>query len=214
MAFDTYAGLLQEIEDIIDRPDLSAKFDGWIRLAEAHIRRECKGLEREIRSQASIAAGQRYLALPTDYRGMRNLSIEPDGNHGALRQRSPAILDDLKERDGSGLQGTPLYFAVHGNEIEVYPVPGGAVEFEMTYTQALTPIDTGVGNPIFDEHPDIYFYGALVHSAPYLIEDERIPVWKGLRDEAIESYNRDAESKRYGAAPLTMAPTATLRRSR
>ena len=34
-------------------------------------------------------------------------------------------------------------------------------------------------------HPDIYYYGALCESAPYLHDDERLPMWEQLYEERV-----------------------------
>jgi hypothetical protein len=50
----------------------------------------------------------------------------------------------------------------------------------------ITPL--AAGNPtnwLLQNHPDIYLYGALVESAPFLKDDERIPVWKMNLDERL-----------------------------
>jgi len=36
------------------------------------------------------------------------------------------------------------------------------------------------------KHPDAYLYGSLVHSAPYLKDDDRIGIWAGLFDAIIQ----------------------------
>jgi len=43
-------------------------------------------------------------------------------------------------------------------------------------------------------YPDVYLYGALLHSAPYLKEDQRAQTWAALYTTAVERIN-DASSK-------------------
>lgn len=44
-------------------------------------------------------------------------------------------------------------------------------------------------NWLLTAHPDIYYYGALVESAPYLHDDERLPMWEALLEERIADLN-------------------------
>jgi len=41
-------------------------------------------------------------------------------------------------------------------------------------------------NWLLEDWDDIYFYAALVESAPFLKEDERIPVWRTELDRRLE----------------------------
>lgn len=207
MAFTTHAEFKTEIEEWLDRPDLSAKIDSFIDIAEATIRRRCKGLEREVRAQATVTAGQRYVALPTDYRGMKNLSIRPEDGGGYLEQRTPDELDRLTERNAlSSSTSTPFWYALNGNELELSPVAGADIILEMTYIETLSPISPSGTNLVFDRHPDIYLYATLCAASYYTVEDRRVPLWKASLTEAVNEYNGDAEQRKYGAAPLRMRP--------
>jgi hypothetical protein len=45
-------------------------------------------------------------------------------------------------------------------------------------------------NWILRDHPDAYLYGALLQAAPFLRDDERIAVWGGLFERAIDGINK------------------------
>jgi len=47
--------------------------------------------------------------------------------------------------------------------------------------------DSNSSNWILAGYPDVYLYGALTEAAPYLIDDERVGVWKSLYTEAINT---------------------------
>ncbi len=50
----------------------------------------------------------------------------------------------------------------------------------------LTPLSADTDtNWVLENHPDAYLYGSLVHSAPFLVEDERIAIWQGLFSNAL-----------------------------
>jgi hypothetical protein len=40
-------------------------------------------------------------------------------------------------------------------------------------------------NDILTEAPDLYLYGALYESAPYLEHDERIPIWEDFFEKGV-----------------------------
>jgi hypothetical protein len=213
MALDTYANLKTEIEEWLDRPDLSAKIDTFIDLAEATIRRRCKGITREIRAQTTVGASSRYVQLPVDFKGILNLSVRASDGGGYMEMVTPDHLDRLNEQFGANYTAdVPFYYAVHGNEIEIFPVPAADTVIEMTFIESLTSLDTGVTNVVFTTHPDIYLWASLCAAAPYVMEDDRLPIWKGLLDTAIQEYNQEAEQLKYGSAPLIMRPSVRLTR--
>jgi len=64
----------------------------------------------------------------------------------------------------------------------------------MYYAKVPTLSDSNETNWLLTHHPDIYLYGALLHSAPYLKEDERAQTWAALYTSAVERVN-NASSK-------------------
>ncbi len=48
-------------------------------------------------------------------------------------------------------------------------------------------------NYVLDNHPDVYFYGSLLHSAPYLDDDQRIATWERYYYAAVERINLRAQ---------------------
>ena len=75
------------------------------------------------------------------------------------------------------------------------PTPDGAYSsILMYYAKVPTLSDSNETNWLLTHHPDIYLYGALLHSAPYLKEDERAQTWAALYTSAVERVN-NASSK-------------------
>ena len=52
---------------------------------------------------------------------------------------------------------------------------------------------TVVTNWLLVRHPDIYFYGALLHSAPYFDDDQRIATWERFYGAAVSAANLRAQ---------------------
>ena len=75
------------------------------------------------------------------------------------------------------------------------PTPDGAYSaILMYYAKIPTLSDSNETNWLLTHHPDIYLYGALLHSAPYLKEDERAQTWAALYTAAVMRVN-NASSK-------------------
>ncbi len=58
---------------------------------------------------------------------------------------------------------------------------------------AFAPLDSAAPtstNWVLDDHPDVYLYGALLETAPYLVDDARIPVWETLFEKRLSNILR------------------------
>jgi len=53
--------------------------------------------------------------------------------------------------------------------------------------------DSNTYNWLLQDAPDVYLYGTLMHTAPFLGEDARIPVWANLYQSALDSVNLSSE---------------------
>ena len=70
------------------------------------------------------------------------------------------------------------------------PTPDGEQSaILMYYAKIPTLSDSAETNWLLTHHPDIYLYGALLHSAPYLKEDERAQTWAALYTAAVVRVN-------------------------
>ena len=98
----------------------------------------------------------------------------------------------------------PKYYRLTSDQIEFYPAPDSSYEVAMQYyarVPALT--DTDTTNWVLTDYPDIYLYGALVHAAPYLNDDQRINIWASLYQSAVDALDQDNKKSRV-SGPLRM----------
>ena len=54
-------------------------------------------------------------------------------------------------------------------------------------------------NVVLNEAPDIYLFGALLQAEPFLLNDERVALWRDQFDRAIEQLNNVREREEYMA---------------
>ncbi len=200
-----YSDLVQDIKDWLMRDDLASHTPTFIRLAEADFNRQLRTRQMVKRSQ--VAANDRYLKLPSDWR--RAWNIQRASDDFPLTYLTPAEMDKERHRLSVHEITEPdvaTYYSLFGDSIELLPAPTAAdpVTIEMLYYAKVPALTDQVPeNWLIQQHYDIYLYGALIHSAPFLKEDERVPVWKELYNVAIEQANiEDANAKRSGT-PLT-----------
>jgi len=87
----------------------------------------------------------------------------------------------------------------------LYPTPNATTDFELLYYQKLPALSSSnADNWLLLEAPDVYLYGALLHSAPYLSEDERVGVWAQMYSAAIQRLNQVSEDAMFSGSGLTL----------
>lgn len=205
-AFDSYTSLKASLAGWIHRSDVNGDAVGvgvdnvveaWISLFEAWANRKLREEQMEVRAPVTVAA--EYVAQPTGLLEIKSFVIA-DGA-GSLTQLEPApqwVIDGAKAITGE--TGRPRFFAMTGQMLRVYPAPDQSYTGTLTHYASLTPLSaTTASNWLLVLAPDAYLYGALTNGAPYLRDMQSLPVWKGLRDEAMASV---MESNRQPSARL------------
>ena len=197
MAITTYDELKASIANWLNRDDLTAVIPDFIALAEAQIARDVRHWRQEKR--VSTTANERYENLPIDWLEMIQIQLSEGGRLQAI---SAEGLQKLREESSTAQK--PKYYRLTSDQIELYPVPDTSYEISMQYyarIPALTSTDTA--NWVLTYYPDIYLYGSLLHTAPYLADDQRTTVWASLYKAAVDALNQDNEKSRV-SGPLRM----------
>ena len=201
MALNSYAALKTSIGDFLNRDDLTAVIPDFISLAEAQINRDIRHYEMENRATAQLDS--QYLARPTDWVETIRMHIMGGGTR-TLDLLSGAAMSD-KRAGADDTSGEPRYFRHAERAFEVYPTPDGTYNVEILYYQKIPALsDTNTSNWLLSEAPDIYLYGSLLHSSPYLAEDARVNVWAQLYAAAKDNVNRAADAASASGSGLTM----------
>lgn len=183
---DTYSSLQTSIANWLNREDLTSVIPDFIQLAEGQMQGDIEHWRR--RQRASLTADDRFIALPDDWHSTIRLTI--DGDYKDLELISAREMADRRYRDESS--GTPRFYRIADQSIELYPSPDSNATFILEYVEKIPALsDSNTTNWVLDEAPDVYLYGSLIHSATYLAEDERIPVWAQMYRAGVERLNRE-----------------------
>lgn len=195
MAMTTFSELKSSIADYLDRSDLTAIIPDFIRLAETQMNRVVR--DRRMLQRSTAEVDSQFSQLPSDFLEMLNLQVNGSSIKG-LEFRSPSALD--AERPFLSQYGEPVFFSIVGETLEVLPNPNGTVyDLELLYYQSIPALsDSQTTNWVLTHHPDLYLFGALKQSAPYLKNDERLPIWNSLFAQALEELRiQDDRSQTY-----------------
>lgn len=190
MSLSTYSALKTAITDHANDTSItSAVAADLITLCEADLNRRIKTRRKVVRAEATISA--EFTDLPTDFDTAIALSIESTDPEINVTFIDPAKAVELKSSTYTS-PGRPVHFSIVGDELESIPVPDGSYTGELTYKQKIPALSDGeTTNWVLTNHPDAYFYGSLIHAAPYLIDDPRLPVWNQAYERAMAGIDRE-----------------------
>jgi hypothetical protein len=217
----TYTDLVQKCQDwLFGRADIAPQVPTFIRLFEAKANRKLLCRQMEARTITTVNPNDteaEFLDLPSDFQTMRRVRLvgAVNGRKPRLKFATGAQLDDLRDKNPS--PGQPIWFSIFGDELELCPTPNAVVQVEMVYRVYIPPLggvdaDTGLSidtNWLLTLAPDTYLYGALMEAAPYLHDDERIPVWASGVQAALQDLNILSDEATYNAGPLVMRRNAS-----
>lgn len=189
--------LQSAIADLLDRDDIEAKtIQLWISLCEADMRRSIRHWRMEVRSR--VESTEQYLSLPPGW--LETIRLLVRDTQEPLQILSRQAMQENRERMYSK-PDTPQFYRHATDRLELYPEPAEPVEIEMEYYAAVPTLgndDYNTGaitttNWILESHPDAYLYGTALHSAPWLVEDERLATWSSLYQTALARINGESD---------------------
>ena len=203
MALTTYTGLKASIADFLNRDDLTAVIPDFITLAESQINRDVRHWKMEARSSGQQSGGDEYMQIPADWVETIRLHLTGTGTSVVNLISRDAMAD--KRAKNEDTSGTPVYYTHADGQFQLYPTPSADTDFELLYIQKLVALSgSNADNWLLLEAPDVYLYGALIHSAPYLAEDERVAIWAQMYSASVVKLNEASESARFSGSGLRL----------
>tara|TARA_B100002019_G_scaffold202596_1_gene175602 strand:+ start:19 stop:639 length:621 start_codon:yes stop_codon:yes gene_type:complete len=201
MALSTYDELKASVADFLNRSDLTSVIPDFIKMAETDMNRKVRHWRMENRASATISS--QYNALPTDFLEPIRAHIET-GDYRPIELISQFEMQQ-RRRDNLDTSGKPSFYSITQGEIEIYPTPDGSYGIELNYYAKIPSLSASqTTNAILTNFPDVYLYGSLVHSAPYLQEDNRTTTWAALYQSSIDGINRESDQAKFGGTGRRM----------
>ena len=183
---------------------LIARIPTFIQLLEAKMNRDLFVRQMEQRSTATITAGvtdSEFILLPSDFQSMRRVRLSSVTGKPHLDFKSGTQLDEFRTSSGN-VTNQPLFFTIFGSEMEICPTPDQNYTIEMVYRQNIPALALNSSNWLLTLAPDLYLYGALLESAPYIKEDDRIQTWALGLKTALDSLNSLGMTSTFNAGPM------------
>lgn len=198
MAITTYSELKTAIADWLNRDDLSSTIPNFIALAESQFNRSIR--HRKMVTRADATVDTPYFSVPSDW--LENIRFQLNTNPVTpLLYVTPEQASEESQVYSTAQQ--PLFYTMVGQQFQVVPSPNESYDAELLYYAKIPSLsDSNTTNWLLTESPDIYLYGALIQSAPYLKEDARIQVWAAIYQQLVDDMKLADERARIGSSKL------------
>jgi hypothetical protein len=181
MAITDYSSLKTEVATYLHRDDLTATIPTFIANCEHRIARALRVSQLLTTSTVAVSAGAATGTLPTGFLQMANVKIST----GAELQYVPP--DRIDKESGAGV---PWLYTLLGSTIVVAPTWTAGGNLSCTYWKKETALsDSATTNWYTSNCPDALLFGALMEAAPFLMNDNRVDIWREFFKGAIDSLN-------------------------
>lgn len=207
MALNDRTALKASIADWLNRADLTTVIDDFIALVEAEVGRILKG--RALTTTTGVTFDTSgAVSLPSDFVRAKALTLETDLYSWPVEFKP---YEYLIQKRGQLVNGPPRYVCVVGDQMLFAPISDSDTAYTGTlvYDATVAPLtSTNTTNWLLTSHPDVYLFGSLYQSAPYLKDDERIPVWEQKYRVALDQIRVLAQDSEYGGTPIVRPVSA------
>ena len=183
MNFATYSDLVASISDMLNRTDLDSAIPGFIKLMESDANKRLRTRQQMV--STSFTIDSEFENRPAGLQEVRSFYL----NTVPVKKLNVYTVDELvNEKARIVATGKPQGFTTVGDQFQFVPSPDVSYQATLVYYETIPALsDAATSNWLLAAHPDIYFYGSLIHSAPYLKDDARIQVWMGLYEAAMSN---------------------------
>lgn len=201
----SYATLQTHVALTLNRSDLTAVVPNFIQQFEASARRGINigGVVVPVRKLIAIApfsVGQDNLSMPADLGEIDSWYHDGDTYYGPIvNAGSWNEIGRLKGRFGA--TGVPEFFALVNRSARFAPVPDATYTTKLSYWANVVSLSADItSNWLLVDHPDIYIYGALLESAPYLKDDIRVGMWEKMLADRVLALDQMNQNLTLGGA--------------
>lgn len=207
MAISNYTELKDAVANWLARDDLTSRVPEFITLAEAKFNRVLSHPRMETRTTLTVntlLSDPEFLDLPTDFQTIRMVRLPDETGKPRLQFMSQTQMDDYRYSTDN-VTGTPVYFTIVGDQIELAPTPNEDLDIEVLYRANIPPLADNSTNWLLTLAPDLYLYGSLLEAAPFNRNDARVALWSSAVAIVIDQLNVLAERQIFDSGPTTVS---------
>lgn len=96
------------------------------------------------------------------------------------------------------------FYCIDAKKLYIFPLPRDGDVIEVRYYAKIPHLANGTQESnIFSEyHPNLLLYAASIEASPYMVEDERAPVWAQLYRSFLDNVNENSKREKFGSTPI------------
>ncbi len=209
MALTTYALLKTTIANYLNRTDLTSYLGDFITLTESRMNRELRVREMvNTDTTTTTVAGTQSYSLPS---GFLEASAVIYQSNPYRTLRFMANGDFYRQYNVTQTSGLPTFFTIVGENILLGVAPDSTQTLQIDFYKTITALsESNTTNTILTNYPELYLYGALAESSPFLMQDERLDTWARLYKEALKNANLSSEKGSITSSPMQMSATGII----
>lgn len=215
MSLATYADLQAAVASWLNRTDLTTQIPDFIALGEARIRRNQEWFTQvySLKNGASLTVTTNPVSLPANVKEILALWADTATFHHTIDVVPASEWRDLANSNANAA-GTPVkacffpemdgFPGTAGPQLYLWPPAsvagdGNSFVIDFQYVEDVPALASSVSG-LFTRHPDLYLYAALAESAPFLVHDERLPVWEARYQQVVKEVNIERERAQFSAS--------------
>lgn len=181
MSLTNYAELISAVERWIKRADLNSQIPDFISITENKLSR----VLRTAQQQTQVIANAAFpIAIPGDLQDVIALSVLVGARYKSLEYLPGNKVNNSK--------GTAFGYSVLNNKFILEPASENAIDYKLDYYAKIPALsDVNPSNWLLTKYPGVYLYGSLVQASLYMVDDERVGIWKAQFEEEVNLINLD-----------------------
>jgi len=195
----TYAQIRERVRLLIEGDEIDASFststlDLLISMGENRVYRNLKSSTMYTVSAAQNATSN-VLAIPSATLSLDKVIIDGKAVEVTDLWRVQAHIDN-----GDTATDT-IYCAERGDNLIFWPAISDTTNVYLYYYATPTALATTV-NSTYERYPELFLYAAVAESAPFLGEDNRIPIWEGKFKLSLDDADRLERWRAYSGSAI------------
>ena len=200
-----YSEVVAATQAYSDRSDPAtvANMDIFLRMVEARVNRLLRTEEMCLAYDIPTVKDQAEYALPSDYAGMRSISLETDGAIQPLVYINPELTDWQVDNES---YSESLYYTLRAKEIVLMKPPAdSSSSIRINYFRKVPDL-TSVANTnwLADMHPDVYVSGMMVEVSAFIKNKEAADSWNDRFSAAMDEVISANWNHKWSGTPMTI----------
>jgi hypothetical protein len=195
----TYSSLLNDLRNYLERgatlatdPSVYLQLPSLIGLAERRLARELKIQGTVTVVSSTLTQGEATYSKPDRWRETVSIRVGTGAGYNVTQEVFPRAYEYIRQYwPNQTLTGTPRFYADYDYSHWFFaPTPNAPFPYELIYYELPPLLGDDVQTNWFTEYaPNALLYASLMEAAPFLKNEEIIPIWQGFYDRSVAALN-------------------------